>query len=247
MQQENEKYVLIKDDGCTISDCIIFNSKEDLINYKKIANMTAIEKTKLSNVPMFKTDIEKGDDVTFDNIVTGIEVKEGEWYKLDEMTNPFESAYDNNISFIKTLTTYYSDGELSDIEEGDCFVTSIDKENTNPYNSHNTLSIDKIFDLASNDDGSEDKLYICVVDDEKCKMINCYIILYKKFEKFVFDELYKGKSRLYVSEECGKTTDEMYTKYYDDIMVKINECLYNLIKVKSMVKSIIDGFSKSAE
>lgn len=235
----NEKYVLIKDDGLQFSNCIIFESKEDLIKYKSMANVTALDRTKLCNVPMFKSDIEKGDDLTFDKVVTGIEVKEGEWSKLEEFTDNFHiSNHCDNISFVKPLTAYYSDGKLSELEEGDCFITCVDEnEDTNTQNTD--LSIDKTFTLFY-DNEILDKVYVCTTYDGRCKLINCDIVLYKEFEKSAFKKQYHGKSNLFVIEECKKVTDELYKKYYDDIIVSVNDCITNLVKLKN----IIDDFHR---
>ena len=235
----NEKYVLIKDDGLQLSNCIIFESKEDLINYKSMANVTALDRTRLCNVPMFKSDIEKGDDLTFDKVVPGIEVEEGEWSKLEEFTNRFHvSNYCDNISFVKPLTAYYSDGKLSELEEGDCFITCVDEdEDTNTH--HTDLYVDKTFTLF-HDNEIPVKVYVCTTYDGRCKLINCDIVLYKKFEKSAFKKQYNGKSNLFVIEECKKVTDELYKKYYDDIMVSVNDCITNLVKLKN----IIDDFHR---
>ena len=181
------------------------------------------------------------DDLTFDKVVTGIEVKEGEWPKLEEFTNNFQvSNYYDNISFIKPVTAYYSDGKLSELEEGDCFITCVD-EDENANNQHpDLLSIDKTFTLFYDNEIS-DKVYVCTTYDRRCKLINCDVVLYKKFEKSAFKKRYKGKSNLFVIEECKKVTDELYKKYYDDIMVSINDCITNLVKLKN----ILDDFRQS--
>jgi hypothetical protein len=163
---------------------------EDLIKYKSMANVTALDRTRLCNVPMFKSDIEKGDDLTFDKVVTGIEVEEGEWSKLEEFTDNFHiSNYCDNISFVKPLTAYYSDGKLSELEEGDCFITCVDEdEDTNTH--HTDLYVDKTFTLF-HDNETPIKVYVCTTYDGRCKLINCDIVLYKKFEKSAFKKVIK--------------------------------------------------------
>ena len=123
-------------------------------------------------------------------------------------------------------------------EEGDCFITCVDEdEDTNTH--HTDLYVDKTFTLF-HDNEIPVKVYVCTTYDGRCKLINCDIVLYKKFEKSAFKKQYNGKSNLFVIEECKKVTDELYKKYYDDIMVSVNDCITNLVKLKN----IIDDFHR---